>query len=171
MSITRWPFSASSALVGSSAKISVGDLAKARAGHALLLAAGQLRRAHVAAVAEAHFFQRLARQRFAFAIAHAAVAQRQLHLLQRGQCREQVEALEHETDMVQAEALHLAAGHVAHVLAQRVHAATIGRGQAGQQRQQRALAATRRARYQGQLARDRCPATGRAAPAPARRRT
>ena len=107
----------------------------------------------MAAVAEAHFFQRLARQRLAFAIAHAAVAQRQLHLLQRSQCREQVEALEHEADMVQAEALHLAAGHVAHVLAQRVHATAIRRGQAGQQRQQRALAAPRRARDQGQLAR------------------
>ncbi|KAG1470739.1 hypothetical protein G6F57_011673 [Rhizopus arrhizus] len=75
---------------------------------------------------QADFFQRPARQRLAFAIAHATVAQRQLHLLKRGQRREQVEALEHKADMVQAETLDLAAGHVTHILAQRMHAATIG---------------------------------------------
>ena len=139
MSTTRWPFSASSALVGSSANSSSGSLAMARAIATRCFAAGQLRRAHVRPMRQADLFQRAARQPGAFLVAHAQVAQRQLDLFQRRERRKQVEALEHEARMVQPEALEVAAAHGAQVLSQRMGLAVIRMLQAGQQRQQRAL--------------------------------
>ncbi|AKT39237.1 uncharacterized protein CMC5_084820 [Chondromyces crocatus] len=71
-----------------------------RDGHALLLPSGQLRRRVPLAPREPHVGQRLQRLRPPLARGDPPVHQRQLHVLRRGRARQQVEALEHEPQVV-----------------------------------------------------------------------
>ena len=71
---------------------------RARDRDPLLLPAGQLAGMVVQAVAQADPFQRGRRALAARARVRARVDQRQLHVLERGRAREQVEALEHEAE-------------------------------------------------------------------------
>ncbi len=88
----------------------------------------------------------------ASALGQAHVAQRQLHLFQRGKRREQIEALEHEAGVLQAEMLQFAHAQAAEFMPQRTHTARIGRLQAAENRQQGAFAAAGRAGNQRQFA-------------------
>ena len=85
--------------VGSSARRSGGSCHE-RAGDrdALLLAAGELVRRVVQAIGEADGSQRLERALGPLAGRDAAVDERQLHVLERGGARQEVEPLEHEPD-------------------------------------------------------------------------
>jgi len=70
-------------------------------GDALLLAAGELQRVVVEPLAEADLPQQL--RRFAGAAAFSAELQRHQHVLDRGQRRDQLEALEDEADQLVAQ--------------------------------------------------------------------
>ena len=96
---TSWPEAWSRLPVGSSARISagIGDQ-RPGDGHALLLAAGQLRRLVVDAVAEAEPLERRRRAARPLGAPDALVEQRRRDVLERGRPRQQVVGLEHEPD-------------------------------------------------------------------------
>ena len=83
--------------VGSSARSRSGLVhERAGDGHALLLAAGELRRAVVDAIGQADRLER--RSREAVVPVAVGVEQRQLDVLERARPRQEVEGLEHEAD-------------------------------------------------------------------------
>ena len=104
----------------------------------LLLAAGQLARIVLKPLAKAHPLQDLSRACLRAAV--AAKLQRQHDVFQRGQRGEQLEALEHEADLLAPDprAAVLVQGRQDHAI--QAHRALAGHIQAGQQGQQRALA-------------------------------
>ena len=109
--------------------------------HALLLAAGELARIVARAVLEAH-----ARQRFHCAVARIAPArelERQHHVFERGQRRDQVERLEHEADALGAQARAAVFVQRRQVGARQGYASGSRRIEAGKQRQQRRFARAR----------------------------
>src|SRR6185437_7335798 len=120
-------------------------------GHPLLLAARQFGRAQAHAVPQAHLVQRLHGAIAGFLAPQAKIVQRQLYLLQRAQRGEQVEALEHEAGVQQAETLQRPQVEPAQVAAQGRHPAPVHRLQAAQDREEGALAAARRSGNQGQF--------------------
>ncbi len=88
--------------VGSSASSTVGRGHKrARNRHALLLTAGQLARMVIDARAETHALQRTLRgARVSRCRPERSYEQWQLHVLERARAREQIETLEHETELL-----------------------------------------------------------------------
>src|SRR5207249_3976457 len=76
---------------------------RARDRHPLPLAAGQLGRAVPAAGAEADALERVRSTAAALAPRYAAIAERQLDVLERREPRQQVEALEDEADLSSAQ--------------------------------------------------------------------
>src|SRR5690606_23258599 len=113
---------------------------RARHGDTLALAAGQLIRAVPLAVAQADLLQCLQRAPLAFGRRGAAVDQRLHHVLQHAHAREQVEALEHETDLAVAHVRQLDLVELRGVAAVEPVAAAGGRVQAADEVQQRGLA-------------------------------
>ena len=84
--------------------------------------------------------------------AHALVAQHGRHLLQGGQRREQVEALEDEAAVVEPEAVDLAGAAAPEVCAKGRHLARVRPHQPRERRDQRRLARARRAHDHGHVA-------------------
>ncbi len=111
-----------------------------RHGHPLLLAPRELRRVVVPAVAEAHPREQLLR---AGPPVLAPQLQRDLDVLARGQGRDEVEGLEDEADRLRPHAGPLVLGERGEVVAVEHHAAAGRPVQAGEQAEQRALAAAR----------------------------
>ena len=109
-------------------------------GHALLLAAGQFVRAVARAFGQADRGQCLPCALGALARRHLRVTQRHGHVLQRGHARQQVEALEHEADLLAAQDRQLFGVQRGHVDAVAQVAAVGGRVQAADQVHQRGLA-------------------------------
>src|SRR6185437_26438 len=120
--------------------------------HALLFATGKLGRAQAHAVGQADFLQRESGATSRLVAREAHVVERQLDLLERAECGEQVETLEDEAGVLQAEAFQRAQVELAEFAAERLHAAAVDLLQAAEDRQQGALAATGRPGDQGQLA-------------------
>src|SRR5690606_28686260 len=86
---------------------------RARDGHPLLLPARELARHVVRPVREAHALERSGGARLR--VRDAAVEQRKLDVLRRGEARQEVEALEHEADVSVAHARELVLGELARV--------------------------------------------------------
>src|SRR5690348_8360449 len=124
---------------------------RARDRHPLLLATGQFRRTQVRTRTQTDFLQRHARALRSIRIGDAEITQGQHHLLKRGQCGEQVEALEDEAGVLHPKAIQRLAIPAPQVFAQRDHTSGIGPLQPGENGQQRALAATGRPGDQGEL--------------------
>ena len=78
-----------------------GIAERARNGHALLLASGELIGKVVRPVTEPHAGQQLARPRWRAIL--AAQFERHLHVLERGERRDELEALKHEPDLLAPE--------------------------------------------------------------------
>ena len=119
-------------------------------GDALLFAAGELDGVVVEAAVESD-----AGQEFAGTATAAAVAgefHRQQHILFGGERRDQVIALENEADFAAADLRHLVLGEVGDVFTIEDHLAGAGRVEAGEQAEQRALAAAGRTHDGGELA-------------------
>ena len=128
--------------VGSSAKMISGrDRERARHGNALLLTAGELRRAVRQPVAQAH------RVDDAVEPLLVGVAARERHrqrdVLDRGERRDQVERLEHEPDLVPADLGELLLGELPERDGTEPHLAAREPVEAGDAVQQRRLARTR----------------------------
>ena len=111
--------------------------------HALLLASRELGRVVVAAAAEADPVQQLVRPLLGL---QPAQLQRHLDVLARGEGRDELERLEHEADLLAAEAGPLVFAQRAELLAVEPDAAGGGPVEPGEQAEQRALAAAGRAR-------------------------
>src|SRR3989441_1172708 len=82
--------------------------------HPLPLPARQLVRLVCHAVAQSHALERPPRAPPPVRRGHPGVDQRQLHVVERGGTRQQVEGLEHEPDLLVADARQLVVGQVAH---------------------------------------------------------
>jgi hypothetical protein len=140
--MTTLPFSPSSAEVGSSAKMSFGFLASARAMATRCFSppdmrSGRLREAVAEIdVIEGGFGERLCESDFL--LPHEL--QDDLHLLAGGERGEQVEALEDEAAIGEAEAVDLAARQEPEVGVERDDAAGVGLHQAGDGGEERRLA-------------------------------
>lgn len=111
----------------------------ARQRHALLLAAGQLARVVAGAMGQADLRQHLVHPR---AVLAPGQLQRQRDVLGGGQCRQQVEALEHEADLARAQLGPCFFIKTAQILAGQFDAAAAGQVQPGQQAEQGGLAGT-----------------------------
>ncbi|MCC2633338.1 MAG: hypothetical protein K0S48_1224 [Ramlibacter sp.] len=122
-------------------------------GHPLLHAAGQLRGFLVHGRREPHRGQQLARA-FALGASHAAIAHqdRQGHVLQRAEGRQQVVELEHEPQRAPAAQRELRVVQRVHLLAQQAVAARRHGFQQPEDVQQRALAGAGRPHQRGELA-------------------
>jgi|GEM_PF-2282218 len=88
---------------------------RTRDGHALLLAAGEFGRVVLEARRQTHALQRRQRALAALAAGHVAVVQRHLDVVQHVEVGDQVEGLEHETDLLVAQARALVVVHAVHV--------------------------------------------------------
>jgi hypothetical protein len=134
--------------VGSSQSITAGALGdRARDRDALLLAAGELGREVVHAVAEADELERLLRRH-----RRGGDLGDDRHVFARGQARDQVVELEHEADVVAAEARQLAVAGLGQVLAVVPDVAVRGHVETAQDVQERGLAAAGRAEQHHELA-------------------
>ena len=69
----------------------------------LLLATGELRRQVAHAAAQTHPIQNFGYTLFAFRRAHAAIAQRHVHVVEDAEFGDQVETLKHEADLLAAQ--------------------------------------------------------------------
>jgi hypothetical protein len=99
VSSTSLTISGSSAEVGSSNSMTFGFMQRARDRDALLLAAGHLARIFVGLMRDLDPLQIFHRDRFGVLLRHVAHPdRRQRAVLQHGQMRKQVEALEHHAD-------------------------------------------------------------------------
>ena len=97
------------------------------------------------AMGHADAFQRFLHTRFAFAAAHAAVRQRQLHIFKHRQVADEIETLENKTHFAVADARALGVIEVGHGLVVERVAAFGWRIQEAQDREQRRFAAAGRA--------------------------
>ena len=100
--LTRRRVQLSCGLVGEEEARLVGQCAGD--GNPLLLTAGKLRRTVPGPVGQPHVGQQLAGACTTLPLPHPRLRHRQLHILRRGQHREQVEALKDEADVLQAQA-------------------------------------------------------------------
>src|SRR5262249_15280075 len=112
----------------------------AREGDALALAAAQLVRLVLHALAQAHPRQRAHRQLAPLARAHAAVDERQLDVLQRRGARQELERLEDEANLAVAQRRQRVLAQTAHVLAAQAVGAPARRVEAAEDVEQRRLA-------------------------------
>ena len=127
-------------LVGEEDARRVGE--RARDGDALLLAAGELRREVIEPVAEPDAREQLARARAGAAV--AAQLERHLHVLERGERRDQLKALEDESNFLAAQPRALVLVHRGEVGVVEQHLAARRRVESGEQAEERRLAAARR---------------------------
>jgi hypothetical protein len=121
-------------------------------GDALALAARQLVRAVVDALAQLDHLQRLAGAGETLFLGDAGVDERQLHVVQRGRARQQVEGLEDEADLAVAHGRQLVVVHLGHHVAVQHVAALRGRVQAADDVHERRLARARRPHHRHVLA-------------------
>ncbi len=160
--LSRWKMPMTSTLVrvsrlpvGSSARMIDGSLIeRSRDRDTLLLAAGKLVRIVVVPLTEPDGRERRHRALVALGelhLASAVVEERQFDVVERGRAREQVEALEHETNLPVPDRRELVFGHPRHILAvQEVLAA--GRPiQAAEDVHERGLAGAGRTRHGDEL--------------------
>jgi hypothetical protein len=127
-----------------------------RNGDALLLAARQLIREMVETVAKPDDLQRIHRAPMTLCSLHpgaAVVEQRQLHVIERGRAREQVEALKDESDFLVAHRGKLVLGHPGHVFAVQEILSARRAIKAPEDVHQRGLAGARRTSHRDELAR------------------
>src|SRR5262245_26724104 len=118
----------------------------ARYGDTLLLTARQLARQMLRAMRHADAFERRLHALAAFSAAHAAVGERQLHVLEDAQVANQVEALEDEANLPISDAGALGGAEVRHLPGIQRVGALRWRVEQPEDREQRRLAAARRSR-------------------------
>jgi hypothetical protein len=125
---------------------------RARDGHALLLAAGELRGQAVGLLGEPDARQQLAGAHDGLRARHALQHERDGHVLGGGERGQQVEGLEDEAHVPAAEGGQLRGGELLRVFAEDAALAVRAVEDAGHDRDQRRLAAARRPHEQQHLA-------------------
>ena len=121
-------------------------------GNALHFSTGELMWAVFQAMAKADTLQEIARSLTSFAPRELVFDHRQLHVFERGQHGQEIEALEHETDPLQAQLRAPSLIHRGHIFAEHVQRAAGGHVDAAEQIEQRRLAAPARAHQGHKLA-------------------
>ena len=145
-SITASLFFESRFPVGSSAsRIEGWPTKRARDGDALLLTAGKLRGIMLHPMSHAHAFENFLHALFSLGRGHAAIGERQLDVFEDGEVANQIERLENEADLAIANASAVRERKIRHRVSIDPVIALGRRIEQAQNREQRGLAAARRA--------------------------